>query len=115
MWCNLTAAGEPDPRLCHRACPVPSGHSKFGLNIWVSDVTQQAHAVSAPTRAGRPRGAGGVAGSGAGLLAPLLNVDPADTPPPPPAAVVGLRVRRAFDGHAGSFVGEVRVTTCNHL
>ena len=102
VFCNVDADGEPDARLCHRACPVPAGHTKFGMNIWISDVSQQAHAVSAPP-ARKP--SGGAAG-GRGLLAPLLFVHPEDLAPPPPAALVGLRVRRCF-GEPGIFEGRV--------
>jgi hypothetical protein len=31
VFCNVDANGHPDPRLCHRACPVPEGHVKFGV------------------------------------------------------------------------------------
>ena len=46
VFCNVDERGESDARLCHRACPVPEGHVKFGVNIWISDVSQQAHATS---------------------------------------------------------------------
>ena len=102
IFCNVDEDGRPDARLCHRACPVPDGHVKFGVNIWISDVSQQAHALAAGKKAGK----GGAAG-GKGLLAPLLYVQPDDVPPPPPAALVGLRFSRRFDGHSGAFEGEV--------
>ena len=39
LFCNVAADGEPDPRVCHRACPVPPGHHKFGCNVWIADCT----------------------------------------------------------------------------
>jgi hypothetical protein len=39
LFCNVAANGEPDPRVCHRACPVPPGHHKFGCNVWIADCT----------------------------------------------------------------------------
>ena len=105
VFCNVTANGEPDVRLCHRACPVGEGHVKFGVNIWVSDVSQQAHVLAAPpTRGGKGRGGG--ASRRGGILAPHLFVDPADLPPPPSAAILGLEVRREFGSH-GVFAGRV--------
>eukprot|EP01062_Namystynia_karyoxenos_P020431 TRINITY_DN17739_c1_g2_i1.p1 TRINITY_DN17739_c1_g2~~TRINITY_DN17739_c1_g2_i1.p1 ORF type:complete len:1031 (+),score=195.52 TRINITY_DN17739_c1_g2_i1:96-3095(+) len=35
-WANLTANGEADPRVVHRACPV-RGHLKLGINAWVCE------------------------------------------------------------------------------
>ena len=35
LFCNVDASGAADVRLCHRACPVPDGHIKFGVNVWV--------------------------------------------------------------------------------
>ena len=55
LFCNVAADGEPDPRVCHRACPVPPGHHKFGCNVWIADCTMgiacgpSAHAAR-PTR-----------------------------------------------------------------
>ena len=37
LFPNLTAAGVPEPRTVHRACPVSGGHRKFGMNVWVTD------------------------------------------------------------------------------
>ena len=39
------ADGAPDPRVCHRACPVPPGHHKFGCNVWIADCTMGAPAA----------------------------------------------------------------------
>lgn len=109
LFCNVDAAGDADPRLCHRACPVPAGHVKFGCNVWITDVSQQAHAVAAqPT--GKRAGGAGAAANGKGLLAPLLFQpgvsDPTDLPPPPPAALLGLCVSRTFTGH-GTYTGRI--------
>lgn len=110
LFCNVDERGEPDARLCHRACPVPEGHVKFGVNIWITDVSQQAHAVDAPPPRTRPAGSKSMAAGGRGLLAPLLFrsgiSDPTDLAPPPPAALVGLRVSRTFPEH-GTFTGTV--------
>jgi hypothetical protein len=95
VFCNVDEHGEPDPRLCHRACPVPEGHVKFGVNIWISDVSQQAHATSS-LAASAAKFRGSAAKPGKGLLAPLLYAELGDLPPPPPAALVGLAVRRTF-------------------
>ena len=102
LFCNVTAGGEPDGRLCHRACPVGDGQQKFGINIWVSDVSQQAHVLEAPAARATKGGAQG----GRGILAPWLFTDPADWPPPPAASILGLRVRKRFGTH-GTFVGTV--------
>lgn len=116
VFCNLDEAGLPDVRLVHRACPVPPGHIKFGMNIWVSDVSQQAHALATAASGAKRQ----PAPAGGGLLAPLLYTELADTPPPPPAALIGLRFAKRFpppaagdgrrDGEAGAaevFVGRV--------
>ena len=34
LFCNVDSSGEPDVRVCHRACPVDDGHQKYGVNIW---------------------------------------------------------------------------------
>lgn len=102
LFCNVLPDGTPDVRMCHRACPVPAGMAKFGCNIWIDDVTMQAHALAKPRS--RPRPSSGC--KGGGLLAPLLQADPEDTPPPQPKALIGLKVRRTFDG-LGDFVGVV--------
>ena len=102
IFCNVDASGRPDVRLCHRACPVDDGHVKFGVNIWVSDVSQQAHVLAVPSAGGRKPGARG----GKGLLAPLLFREADDLPPPPPAAIVGIEVRRKF-GRLGTWTGTV--------
>ena len=103
LFCNVTKNGAPDPRLCHEACPVPSGSIKFGCNVWITDATMQAHAVEAV-----PKSKGsGAAKSGGGILAPLLQTDHADTPPPQPAALIGIRVSQDFGSH-GVFEGEVK-------
>jgi hypothetical protein len=55
LFCNVAADGEPDPRVCHRACPVPPGHHKFGCNVWIADCTMGlACGSSAPRRHGLP-------------------------------------------------------------
>ena len=38
----MSGDGAPDPRVCHRACPVPPGHRKFGCNVWIADCTMGA-------------------------------------------------------------------------
>lgn len=108
LFCNVDEAGEPDARLCHRACPVPLGHVKFGVNIWITDVSQQMHVLAAPpSRKPLPASRGGGGGRPrAGLLAPHLYVQPDDYPPPPPAALVGLTIARRF-GSLGVFEGTV--------
>lgn len=103
VFCNVSANGEADVRLCHRACPVPDEHVKFGVNIWVSDVSQQAHALEAPKIKGPMRSG---AQNGKGILAPLLFTEPSDLPPPPAAALLGLTFRKRF-GRLGTFSGTV--------
>ena len=44
LFCNVDASGAPDVRLCHRACPVPDGHIKFGVNVWVRATHAPCHA-----------------------------------------------------------------------
>jgi hypothetical protein len=71
------------------------------VNIWITDVSQQMHAIAAPpSKVGR-----GGANGGKGLLAPLLFVEAGDTPPPPAASLIGMRVRRRFP--MGEYVGTV--------
>jgi|TARA_B110000208_G_C11763828_1_gene427876 prolyl 4-hydroxylase len=45
LWSNLDIhSGKPceaDPMTVHKACPVPEGYRKVGLNIWVTDVDLQ--------------------------------------------------------------------------
>ena len=102
VFCNVDGDGQPDPLLCHRACPVAEKHRKFGVNIWISDVSQQMHAVASTSS----KKASGAAKGGKGLLAPLLYVEPEDTPPPPVAALLGLQFKKSFGSH-GVFVGTV--------
>ena len=104
LFCNVDEEGEPDARACHRACPVPAGHTKFGVNIWISDVSQQAHAVEG--MAHKNKGGTGAASGGKGILAPLLFTSHDDLPPPPPNALVGLVFSVHFEGH-GYFDGTV--------
>ena len=98
VFCNVDAKGRPDARLCHQACPVPEGYWKYGLNLWVTDVTQQAHAVDAAPSPRKPPKAG--AGRAASALSKLLFVEPADLPPPPLNALLGLALRRKAKGKA---------------
>jgi len=108
LFCNVDAAGEPDVNVCHRACPVPPGHRKFGVNLWIADCTMQAHAVSS-LGAARPRKGGGGGGGkreGGGLLAALLQEEPAVAKPPPAAALHGLAFRKEWPDH-GVFTGRV--------
>ena len=105
VFCNVNESGAPDARTCHCARPVPPGHTKFGCNIWITDVTQQAHAVSAMAmkapKATKPQR------SGSGLLGALLQRESGlATGGAPPAALVGLRVRKRF-GTLGTFKGTV--------
>eukprot|EP01006_Ploeotia_vitrea_P059954 TRINITY_DN75048_c0_g1_i1.p1 TRINITY_DN75048_c0_g1~~TRINITY_DN75048_c0_g1_i1.p1 ORF type:complete len:308 (-),score=39.11 TRINITY_DN75048_c0_g1_i1:89-1012(-) len=37
LWCNVLEGGEADPRLVHAALPVPKGHQKYGINVWVME------------------------------------------------------------------------------
>ena len=106
VFCNVDEDGVPDVRLCHRACPGSGDHRKFGVNIWISDVTQQMHAIAAPPSGANAARGRSAASQSKGLLAPLLYAVPEDTPPPPPAALLGLRMRKAFGPH-GTFVGEL--------
>ena len=39
LFCNLLPNGEADPRTAHRACPVPNGLVKFGINVWLCDTS----------------------------------------------------------------------------
>ena len=39
LFCNLLPSGEADPRTAHRACPVPNGLVKFGINVWLCDTS----------------------------------------------------------------------------
>ncbi|KAL1508006.1 hypothetical protein AB1Y20_007604 [Prymnesium parvum] len=102
VFCNVKLSGQPDARLCHEACPVPSGSVKFGCNIWLTDVTMQAHAVEAVPIRKRP------AGRTPGLLAPLLQIEHDDFPPPHPLALVSVCFRRRVgargcDGRVASY------------
>jgi len=113
LFCNVAADGEPDPRLCHRACPVPPGHHKFGCNVWIADCTMGAHAVSALaiTKPHPAKGGKGGKRQGGGLLAALLQDEPAGGKPPPAAALQGLEFCKHFepigDFAGGTFTGHV--------
>lgn len=107
VFCNVDSSGESDVRLCHRACPVPEGHVKFGVNIWISDVSQQAHATSSFAAAAASKFRNGGGKPGRGLLAPLLYAEVDDAPPPPPAALIGLDVRRTFPTRRKPYIGHV--------
>ena len=37
LFANFTHRGHPDARTSHSAQPLPHGHRKLGLNIWISD------------------------------------------------------------------------------
>jgi len=41
LFSNITATGEPDKRVLHRACPVTDGYKKHGVNIWLSEHSMQ--------------------------------------------------------------------------
>ena len=45
LWSNLDIhSGKPeeaDPMTVHKACPVPAGCRKVGLNIWITDINLQ--------------------------------------------------------------------------
>jgi len=97
VFCNVDAQGRPDARLCHQACPVPPGDWKYGLNLWVTDVTQQAHAVDAAPCKRAP-----FTSRSKSLLSPLLFVEPTDLPPPPFAALKGMQLQRAHKRKGGT-------------
>ena len=45
LWSNLDIhSGKPeeaDPMTAHKACPVPAGCRKVGLNVWITDINLQ--------------------------------------------------------------------------
>jgi len=42
LFCNITSEGKLDERVIHEAQPVKQGHTKYGMNIWISNVSQAA-------------------------------------------------------------------------
>lgn len=46
LFCNINEHGTLDSRVIHQAEPTTAGVVKFGMNIWVSSVTQMAYAQS---------------------------------------------------------------------
>ncbi|EOD38791.1 hypothetical protein EMIHUDRAFT_361605, partial [Emiliania huxleyi CCMP1516] len=107
VFCNVFADGAADPRVAHCARPVDAPHRKFGCNVWLTDVTMQAHAISAPPRGAKRRQDAARGGGGGGILCGgLLDSDSDAFNVPPPAALVGLAVRKLFPRH-GTFSGTV--------
>ncbi|GBG29210.1 Prolyl 4-hydroxylase subunit alpha-1 [Hondaea fermentalgiana] len=46
LFCNIDAKGNLDPRVKHEAEPTQPGISKFGMNLWISSVSQLAYTQS---------------------------------------------------------------------
>ena len=78
LFSNVNADGAPDARTQHRAAPVAAGYEKFGLNVWLTDCSQQAFALSsvgvnvAPGQgiAARAKGGGVLAALEAAVVGP---------------------------------------------
>ena len=41
LFSNVLTDGTPDTRTVHRACPVAHGLHKYGVNVWLCDVSMQ--------------------------------------------------------------------------
>lgn len=56
LFCNVLVDGLPDPRTCHRACPVEGNLQKYAVNVWMTDLSFQSLACTASTKKKEKKG-----------------------------------------------------------